>query len=174
MTAPRAPFCAVCTGQRGPFARRPLGKGDAMVDVCASCDGDAPVARYHDRGYEMPPEVQRIGRTVDAFAAAANRVTGDDAASNRRRARDRTLAKEVSPGFVLVRLSRFRADGTARDTDEAMVELRGESWFSELRRLGSTRRHHLFERPDIEVARAARSVANHDPMEALISMSEVP
>lgn len=32
-------FCAICTSERGPFAKRPLGRGDADVLVCAKCDG---------------------------------------------------------------------------------------------------------------------------------------
>lgn len=30
-------FCAVCTSERGPFTRSPIGKDDARVLVCESC-----------------------------------------------------------------------------------------------------------------------------------------
>jgi hypothetical protein len=45
-------FCALCASERGPFVQRPLGRDDAMVAVCASCDGDMPAARPIERGYE--------------------------------------------------------------------------------------------------------------------------
>lgn len=34
------PFCAICTSERGPFSRHPLGKGDALVNVCERCDSE--------------------------------------------------------------------------------------------------------------------------------------
>lgn len=32
-------FCAICIDDRGPFFRTPIGKGEAMVTVCAECAG---------------------------------------------------------------------------------------------------------------------------------------
>ncbi len=36
--------CAVCTSSLGPFALEPLGRNDALVNVCRSCRTDPPVA----------------------------------------------------------------------------------------------------------------------------------
>lgn len=41
--APMSRFCAICTSDRGPFVRRPLGKGNAAVAVCLECDGEAAI-----------------------------------------------------------------------------------------------------------------------------------
>lgn len=43
------PFCAVCTGDVGPFDRRPIGKNDALVVVCKGCDEDPPTASRYSR-----------------------------------------------------------------------------------------------------------------------------
>ncbi len=37
-----APFCALCTSERGPFARRPFGISRALVNVCHRCDEEHP------------------------------------------------------------------------------------------------------------------------------------
>lgn len=58
-------FCALCTSDVGPFIKRPFGKGDAFVDVCAGCDTDHPnTGRYSFGG----------GRTTGFAAYAAGRT----------------------------------------------------------------------------------------------------
>lgn len=49
-------FCAVCAADIvGDPLRRPLGKGDAMVNVCASCDEEHPRGgRYSFDGHRDP------------------------------------------------------------------------------------------------------------------------
>jgi hypothetical protein len=37
-----AEFCALCLGERGPFAMLPYGKDDALVRVCRSCQHEHP------------------------------------------------------------------------------------------------------------------------------------
>jgi hypothetical protein len=44
--------CAICTSDRGPFAKEPLGRGDAFVNVCAGCN-EPPIASF---GPELPYE----------------------------------------------------------------------------------------------------------------------
>jgi len=156
-------FCAICTDDRGPFVQRPLGRGDAMVSVCSACDDEpAKTKRGPEIAYEVP-ERMVIGQTLKAFASAANRVTGDTAQTNRARRRGASLAATLSPGFVLERVRRYGPAGTI-DAKEARATLRHEPWFAEVRHLGSDRRWHLFERPDVDAARAARSGSDRDPL----------
>ena len=37
--------CAICTGTTGPFTREPLGRDDAVVNVCAEC-ASPPIAKH--------------------------------------------------------------------------------------------------------------------------------
>lgn len=48
-------MCAVCLSQTPPFRKRPLGRNDALVDVCATCDDEHPRSgRYAFAGSESP------------------------------------------------------------------------------------------------------------------------
>lgn len=163
-------FCANNPDHRGPFVQRPIGRNDALLTICVSCDEDKPVAWDRDRGYDVPDR-HRIGITVRAFAAATNRVTGDTAETHRKRERGRTTAVSASPGFIVVLVPRQRRDRTWCDAAEARLS-QSEPWFRELRHLGSDRRWHIFERPDVEAMHAVRSKNNHDPLAALAEMSK--
>ncbi len=157
-------FCAICTGERGPFVQRPLGRGDALVPVCAACD-DQPARSK--RGPEVPYEIPErviIGATVTAFARAADRVTGDDKATNRARQRGKSFARAAQPGFVIERVRRHPPGGETVDAKQARLTFEDRPWFAELRHIGSDRKWHLFERPDIDAARAARSGDDRDPL----------
>src|SRR5690349_16955294 len=76
-------FCAVCSRTiTGPVHREPLGRNDAMVDVCHGCATEPAVAyRGPGRGYEG------AGATlsVDDSRAAMKRVLGDRYDGERRR-----------------------------------------------------------------------------------------
>jgi hypothetical protein len=157
-------FCAICTSERGPFVRRPLGRGDALVSVCADCDDEPARTKVGPAIDYYVPDRVIIGRTVDAFAAAANRVTGDTKETNIDRTRSRSLAGSAQPGFIVVRVRRHRVGADPIDAQQARMTFQGEPWFSELRNLGSTRRWHLFERPDIDAASAARLGTDRDPL----------
>lgn len=70
-------FCAVCTSDRGPFVARPLGRNDALVSVCVSCDSDTPRARRRrpiERGYQ--PAGGLLSRAE--IDAGGRRLLGDE------------------------------------------------------------------------------------------------
>lgn len=53
-------FCAICTGDRGPFVQRPLGRQSALVTVCAECDTAPARSRQGPViGVPLPPEGQK-------------------------------------------------------------------------------------------------------------------
>jgi hypothetical protein len=53
------------------------------------------------------------------------------------------------------------------DAREARATLRDQPWFSEVQHRGTTSRYHLFDRPDVDLAREVRSTPNVDPMAEL-------
>lgn len=58
-------FCAICTGDRGPFVQRPLGRESALVTVCAECDTAPARSRQGPViGVPLPPEGQRMKSEV--------------------------------------------------------------------------------------------------------------
>lgn len=63
-----------------------------------------------------------------------------------------------------LRVRRHPPAGGTIDAKQARMTFREEHWFSDLRHLGSDRKWHLFERPDVEAARAARSGNDRDPL----------
>ena len=66
-------FCAICTSERGPFVRRPLGKRNAEVSVCTDCDTEPPIAYDADTHYQ--PSGGLLG--LDETIAASRRVMGE-------------------------------------------------------------------------------------------------
>lgn len=77
-------FCAICTDDTGPFVRRPLGRDDALVVICESCDTETPRVRgATERGYEptggmlSTVEVTRGSRTVMGDAEYEKQVRLD-------------------------------------------------------------------------------------------------
>jgi len=141
------------------------------VSVCAACD-DEPARSNQgpEVAYEVP-ERAIIGQTVTAFARAANRVTGDTAATNKERRRGKSFARAPQPGFIVERVRRHPPAGGAIDAKQARMTFREEPWFADLRHLGSDRRWHLFERPDADAARAARSGDDRDPLAAVAAFA---
>jgi hypothetical protein len=74
------------------------------------------------------------------------------------------------PGFITVRVQRRPPGRAPLDAAEALATLRGEPWFAEVQHRGSTLRYHLFDRPDVDLAREVRSAPstpNADVMDAL-------
>ena len=145
-------FCAICTSERGPFVSRPLGKNDALVAVCAECDEEPMHVRLGpERGYEI-----REGVSAATIRERASRLIPNegwkrmDFMFNGDR-HDRT------PGWILVRVPIKDALGKPRDFRAILTTLRDKPWFRELRMLGNTRTHFLFERPDPKVAAAQRT-----------------
>jgi hypothetical protein len=63
--------CAICVSDRGPFTREPLGRGDALVDVCSGCTTlDARHYTFNGGRGDMR------GMTAKATTLASSRRTG--------------------------------------------------------------------------------------------------
>lgn len=141
-------FCAVCCADIvGEPLRRPLGKGDAMVNACASCDEDKPIARSNQRDYEPRP-----GLTFAEFNAGINRMAARVKARTVKPVGSVTQAVDatVTPGWILIRVPIRKAGGEPRDRDEARVDFAGEPWAQRVRHLSSTGNGwHLYERPGV-------------------------
>jgi hypothetical protein len=159
-------FCATYCTPRADLVPRTL--DGHCVWVCPDCDPENPrtssqPARDYHRGYEVPE--RDYAATIRAIARAApSGVT----------TRDRSVGRTTTPGFVLVRVFRLRG-GRSIDRNEARETLRGNSWFAELRHVSSERRWHLFERPDVDLARKVRSENRTDVAAGLIELGkEVP
>jgi hypothetical protein len=154
-------FCAICAADIPPGQARtaPLGKDNAMVTICADCDGgDARSWQswIDERGGYEIAEGASLGRVRDA----ADRVAKELGAAG---IGDRNVGAAVSgrlhdrtPRWILIRVS---ARGC--DAQEARMRFRKEPWFAEVRYLGMTRGGprggvHVFERPDPRVAAEQR------------------
>jgi len=73
-------FCAVCTSEREPLVLRPLGRDDALVNVCASCDEEpADVRHGPERSYEpsggLPSLAESTAGIRKALGADYDRLT---------------------------------------------------------------------------------------------------
>lgn len=159
-----ATWCADCLAEHVPLTPRPLGRNGGMVLLCPACDpGDPkPTKRKGKptfRGYDVPAPRTVLGRTVDAFSRAANRIAPAPA-------RTKYSGDTASPGFIVVRVLRMRA-GFPIDRDEARRTLQNEPWFAELRHIGSDARFHIFERPDVDLAKRVRSAPSSNVMDEL-------
>lgn len=147
-------FCAICTGEAGPFVKRPLGKDNGLVSVCASCDEEAP--RHitgPERGYEPYESMtqEEMSRKLSAFATYTARPTAS-----------RDTARLRTPGFILVRVR----SGRGIDARAAAKSLSTQPWYPELRYLGTASGWYLFERPDPKVAAASRA-RSENPLAAI-------
>lgn len=101
-------FCAICTSDRGPFVRRPLGRGDALVNVCADCDEQpAREVRGPELAYEPPCSP---GTTANAKAPAPLAHHELIAATH-----------EQMPGWRTVRIAPRDALGNRRDQRDAWI-----------------------------------------------------
>ena len=61
-------WCAICTSDVGPFTREPLGRDNALVDVCADCTTlDARHYSFDDAskcGNQPSGRTRRVGAKV--------------------------------------------------------------------------------------------------------------
>jgi hypothetical protein len=158
-------FCANCTK---PHAKLVL-RGNHWL--CPSCDPDSatPVRSRRlgpDRGYDVPEKHAPLGPTHVAFARAARRVAGPSKFSYADAAGG-PMVSTNRPGFITVRVLRRPPGRAPLDAAEALATLRHEPWFAEVQHRGSTLRYHLFDRPDVDLAREIRSTPNADVMDAL-------
>lgn len=136
------PFCAICTDPiAGEPARRPLGKDNALVNVCTDCDEAPPVARCDLRDYEPRP-----GLTTAEIRDGLSRMA--KSLKVKRGQQMGASSVVVRDGYQLFRVRVAGPDGKMRDCFEAAKDFAGERWASEARHLGSTSNGwHLFERP---------------------------
>ena len=155
-------YCAICADViTGAPARLPLGRNDALVNVCATCDEEPVRSRTGPiLGYTAPERDAGRGTTASRFAAAANRVAGAVPIGHRKRG---SVIASASPGFIVVRVARKDATGQPIDSREARRSLRDRPWANQLRALGTDVRWHIFERPDSEAASADRA-GGADPL----------
>lgn len=155
-------FCASCAADIPTGLERfaPIGKNDAMVRICPSCDGDTPrEARGFQRGYEGGGSFGGLFRKV---RDAKKRLVGDETVYT-------CLTRAAQPGWIIVRVAMYDVNGRSRDRNEAEHAIAGESWFGVARYLGHDGKHHLFERPP----RTTR-VSDADPLAALEPFRATP
>ncbi len=123
--------------------------------MCVECADDAPrAARVVERGYVVPDRdyaatIRAIARVPEA-GLRTPRYTG----------------RAATPGFILERVFRFQ-QGRTLSRQDALDTLRDNSWFADLRYVGSDRRFHLFERPDEATSTRVRRESNYDAATAL-------
>lgn len=144
-------FCAICTASPAPH-REPLGSNEAMVSVCSKCTTEPARAFVSTRGYDIPEgmsstEMKRRMAKVDP------KMHGRDF--------DHSIAKPLTDGWILVRVSRRSGRGEPRDRRDALVTLQGKPWLAELRYLGAEGQWFLFERP------GAKPAPSENPLAAL-------
>jgi hypothetical protein len=148
--AAKPSFCADCAEPRADLVLR----GVHWLSPSCDPDADAPQRPHRlgpERGYDAPEPRAPIGRTHLAFAQAATRVAGPSLSP--------TMAAPATssrPGFVTIRVPRRRANGVPMDAR-----------FAEVQHRGTTSRYHLFDRPDVDLAREVRSTPSVDPMAEL-------
>jgi len=155
-------FCAICTDDDGPFTQRPLGRNGAMVSICSSCDTEPAREKQGPAlGVSIPDDARM---SCKLMRKQIGTKLGDTSESADDRRRGRSSSREPRPGFIVVRVRRRDRNGKPLDRDKALETLRGNPWFAEVRHLGTDRNYHLFDRPDIDAARAARSGDDRDPL----------
>ncbi len=120
-----------------------------MFTICTPC---ATEAAREKRGPSIDYDVPEVaGAWRKSMDAAYRRTMGPFV-----RPDITVMRRSAAPGFLLVRCP-LRKDGIARSSAEAIATFRDEPWFAELAHIGTTQRYHLFERPDPEAVRAART-----------------
>ena len=136
-------LCAICAEDRVGCTQQPLGRGNALVWVCPSCNNDAPVASHGpERGYEPSGSIGNLGRAV---TKAAKRIQGSAYGKTKTappmRARD--------PNTVLVRVPTWTTSGARRrlDNRDAFEAARKLAPGKSLTLIGATRKWFLFSYP---------------------------
>jgi hypothetical protein len=140
------PSCAICTTEApaSELSRQPLGARGGLVLVCRACDEEPAREVFGpERGRDFEEGAARI--SAQEFRKRCAAVIGDAPKFNRSSA----WIDEKTPGFTIVRVSFDRAK--PMDANEARETLRGMPWFRELRYLGGSGAHAIFERPSDEL-----------------------
>lgn len=133
-------LCAICVSDRGPFSKEPLGRNNAMVAVCRSCSTEPAKNKTGPvLGYEIREGVSIAEMNRRLAATSATGVPFSHSAE---------LVRDLSPGWILVRVRRRDSSGRPRDMNDAVAALRNNPQFADARYLGADAQHFLFERPD--------------------------
>lgn len=153
--------CAICAHdiRAGEARHAPLGKDDALVVICATCDDETP---QHLHGPDRNYEPDGIGQSFQRLVATSTTKllgVGD------RHATLAPLRHDRTPGYLLVRVPQ-KVNGKARDQHEAWQTFQHEPWANEVNYLGCFRRYYVWERPDAEamteIRRAKEAGTLHD------------
>jgi hypothetical protein len=101
--------------------------------------------RGPDRDYDPGDGMSTL--TMSNHIRAAGETLGLDA---QRRALNGKpdFIRPKTAGWIVVRVAKRDGMGKVRDMNDALASLADKPWFRELRKLGSDRKHLLFERPD--------------------------
>ena len=142
-----AALCAVCADDLsvGSVVRvAPLGRGNALVNVCEDCDTGEVRARDSERAYESPESKGNAAALIDAAykRLGIRGVPADECLS--------PAAVPIDPGFVVCRVPRH-VDGKPIDNNEAYSIAR-RRWGAEVAHVSTTARYHVFQRPGTGVA----------------------
>lgn len=161
-------WCAICTSERGPFERRPLGKGNALVLVCRECDEEpAKVRLGPERGYEEREAMSNaeIQARLHEYLLEQDPMQADPEARKKI-----LMMRERTPGWILMRARRRDGMLNHKDVKMAVKAWEHHPWFPELRYLGYDNTFFLFERPDPAVAAEQRRTS-HNPLASLAILS---
>jgi len=121
-------FCAICTDElpRGHQRFAPLGRGNAMVNVCDACFDEKPIATSDDRGAYVPPPVGVLRGNIrrDVHEGQARVIPNRE----RYAKDDQGIAnapghRQLTPGYELIRIPRIDRDGNRRDHRDPLAAL---------------------------------------------------
>ncbi len=103
--------CAICASDRGPFTREPLGRDDAMVNVCGGCSSPYMARGPSDFGYEPTGGLFKPGVVGQALRAKMG-----DEAYERESELLNEIARKPTPalGDDAFAIRDFRMDGAVR------------------------------------------------------------
>lgn len=144
-------FCAICTSERGPFTREPLGKNGALVAVCRDCAEVSPVSNPElTAAYEVNdgPKMgwEEVRRRVFAYDESVDPLFG--------RVRD-IVPRPKTPGYKIIRVPRRDSMGRSRDAREAFMTIYKQH--GQIHFLGMDERYVLFETPDPKIVGESRA-----------------
>lgn len=163
MIATAAAFCAICVADIGwsePVRMQPLGKGDALVRVCAKCD-EGHVQAVEPRGYEPPGGIgAKFCRSV---ADSKRDLVGDESGYFGHASLSALRTKD----WILIRIPIRDCNGVARDRSAIAARFESEPWGASVRYLGSSVDMRgvawmLFERPPV-----VKLASDRHPLEAI-------